>query len=662
MPSDTLGAMTARDRELGMDRPITRRDFIQGAASLAAVAGLAGHAGAEQSSGARPAAGSTDSGTRGAPGHDYPPARSGLRGGHPGAFETGHELAWQGRREWGPIEIAEDEPYDLVVVGGGISGLSAAWFFQQRNPDARILVLENHDDFGGHAKRNEFTHAGRTILGYGGSQTLEQPRDYSAEAKGLLRELAVDLDRFDSAYDQEFYRRHDLQPAFFFDAASYGSDRLVHTAAFDPAYFLPAAPCEVPIEEAVSRMPLSEEARADLLRAFSLDSDQLPDHGIFSEPGYLQTISYREFATRHLGLGEEALGVLQCLPEFYLGVGIDAAPALEAMAMGLPGLGGTSLRHLEGIGRRVLRWLVQPYIHHFPDGNASIPRLLVRRLVPGVAPGSDMEDVVQAVFDYARLDVAGSPVRIRLNSTAVRVEHDGDPKSAEGVHVTYVRDGRVERVRGGRCILACWNRIIPHLCPTLPADQRAALARLVKVPLVYTNVLLKDWHAVKKQKLGLAICPGSWHRVVTVDFPVSLGGYAFSSGPDEPIVLHMQRVPLKPGLPPSQQHKEGRLQLLATDFETIEREIRTQLAGMLGPGGFDPANGIEAITVNRWPHGYAWSPNPLFDPDYAEGERPYEIGRRPFGRIAIANSDAGGRAYVDCAIDEAWRAVGELET
>jgi spermidine dehydrogenase len=436
----------------------------------------------------------------------------------------------------------------------------------------------------------------------------------------------------------------------------------VRTSAIDPSYFLPVSPSAAGIEEVAAQLPISKAGRRDFVRLFTLREDRLPDHSILAEPGYLEGISYRDFAEKHLEMGEEVLGILQHTTDSYFGVGIDGVPALEGMATGLPGLGGTSLRHVEAIARKVIGWLVEPYIHHFPDGNASVARLLVRRLIPGVASGATMEDVVTAPFDYSRLDDPGSPVRLRLDSTVVRVRHDGDPTSAEQVDVTYVRGGKAQRVRTKRCVLACYNSIIPYLCPELPAAQRESLSKLVKTPLVLTNVLVRNWKALEKLKLAMAICPGSWHKVMLMDFPVSLGDYRFSRSPDDPVVLHLQRVPLKPGLPPSQQHRMGRFELLQTPFETIEREIRTHLGGMLGAGGFDPAQDIEAITVNRWPHGYAWQPNSLFDPEYAEGERPYEIGRQRFGRVAIANSDAGGRAYLDCAIDEAWRAVGELSS
>jgi spermidine dehydrogenase len=354
------------------------------------------------------------------------------------------------------------------------------------------------------------------------------------------------------------------------------------------------------------------------------------------------------------------LALLHDMPSGYYGYGIDAVPALDALGFGLPGLGSTSLGAFEGLLRRALGWAFEPYVFHFPDGNASVARLLVRQLVPEVAHGSGMDGVVTAPFDYGALDRAGSPVRIRLGSTVVRVVHDGDPERAQRVEVSYVRAGRTERVFAKRVVLACYNMVIPFLCPELPGAQREALASLVKIPLVYTNVLLRDWTACERLGLGLAYCPGSWHKLAMLDFPVSLDGYRFSPSPLDPIVLHMSSTLTQPGLPPRDQSRQARYRLLGTSFETIEREIRTHLAGMLGEGGFDPARDIAAIAVNRWPHGYAYAPNPLFDPDYPAGEAPHEIGRRRFGRIAIANSDAGARAYLDEAIDQAWRAVGEL--
>jgi spermidine dehydrogenase len=644
------------DRDLGMDRAITRRDFLQGATS-AALAGAAlgcpaGRTGERQAPrpGAAPEGRSASS---------HPPARAGLRGSHAGSFETAHKVAWEGWRAWGPVRDTEEE-YDLVVVGSGISGLSAAHFYREQHPDARILILENHDDFGGHARRNEFELGGRSLLGYGGSQTLEAPSDYSDVAKGLLRDLAVDVDRFETAYDRDFYRRHGLASAVFFDREHYGVDRLVRTDYIDQRFFVPLAPSGVSHEEAVAQMPLSEKARADLVRIRGRDRDRLPDVSIFAEPEYLAGISYRDFLVRHLEVDEEVLALLQDLPAFYFGVGIEGVSALEAMGSGLPGAGSTSLGHLEGLARRVLGWLVEPYIHHFPDGNASVTRLLVRRLIPGVASGSTMEDVVTASFDYGALDAPASPVRLRLSSTVVEVRHDGDPASAERVDVVYVQGGQAQGVRARNVVLACYNMMIPHLCPELPAPQAEALRELVKVPLVYTNVLLENWRAWQTAGVGLALAPGSWHRIAVLDFPVSLGEYGFARTPDDPIVVHMQRVPLQPGRPLKDQYRLGRAELLATPFEQIERDIRRQLAGMFAEEGFDPAREIAAITVNRWPHGYAYAYNRFYDPEYPEGEAPHEIGRRPWGRVAIANSDAGGRAYVDCAIDEAWRAVNEL--
>ena len=273
-----------------------------------------------------------------------------------------------------------------------------------------------------------------------------------------------------------------------------------------------------------------------------------------------------------------------------------------------------------------------------------------------------MDDVVTARADYAKLDDAASAVRIRLNSTVVRARHAGTPAAAHEIEVAYVRQGRLRTVRAANAVLACWNGMIPHLCPELPAEQRQALAYGAKVPYLYTHVLIRNWTSFVKLKVHEIAAPGSYHPWVALDFPVSLGSYAFPSRPEEPMVLLLMRSPCSPGKDARSQHRAGRLELLTTPFADIESKIREQLARMLAGGGFDPARDIQAITVNRWSHGYAYAYNSLFDPEWPEGQAPHEVGRRRFGRIAIANADAGATALTNVAIDQAWRAVEELRS
>jgi spermidine dehydrogenase len=587
----------------------------------------------------------------------YPPALTGLRGSHVGSFETAHELAMKGRRDWGAVEEPDSDVYDLVVVGAGLSGLAAAHFHRKQNPKARILILDNHDDFGGHAKRNEFQAGGRTLIGYGGSQTLQEPLGYPDVVKGLLKDLGVDVKRFDTAYDQGFYKRNGLGAGIHFNREEWGVERLVpyDLGTFDN--FLPLSPSPISAEQAVAQMPISEPAQREFLRLLVADRDGKPEIPAHAKAQYLYSISYRDFLIEYLDIHEpEVFAVLQDLTADS-GVGIEATPAIGALYYsGLPGWNATGLPDNEGI---------QSYIHHFPDGNASIARLLVRRMIPTVAPGKTMEDVVTARFDYSKLDEAKSPVRLRLNSTAVRVEHDGDPKSAKRVRITYVRGGRAYRVQARSCVLACYNMMIPHLCPELPKAQREALALQVKSPILYTSVALRNWQAWKKLGIGAAVSPGSYHINTMLDFPVSLGGYRFAKGPDDPIVVHMERFPHRPnmGMTPRDQFRLGRYELLSTPFETIERNIRSQLAGIASTGGFDPARDIAGITVNRWAHGYASWYNPLFDTVYEdrEDERyPHMLARKRFGRIAIANSDAGASAMLETAVEQGYRAITEL--
>jgi len=635
-------------KDLGLEVPIKRRDFVGGvAAGLGLLSSgrassgenAAGESAAGQSPADESAAGiSPSTGAAVADAAHYPPLRSGLRGQYPGSFEAAHQV--RDNAFAGNLEAADtSEHYDLVVVGAGISGLSAAHFFRKAlGTDRTVLILDNHDDFGGHAKRNEFRSDGRTYLSFGGTMSIETPFPYSFTANALLADLGVDPKSFARYERPELFK--DLGVGVFFNSEDFMADRLV--AGYE----------QKPWDEFFAQAPLSADVRDDLIRIHAQHIDYLPDLNPAEKALRLKQISYATFLTEHAGLREDSLAYFRG-QGFRNNMRVDTCPAFVAWRLGAVGFSGMSIS-------------AEPLVHsdffHFPDGNASIARLLVNRLVPqSFNAVLDQESIVLAHLNYAALDLAESPVRIRLNATAVRVEHIGVPDRASerAVRVVYLEEGQLRQVTAANVVLACFNNIVPFLVPTLPEAQRQALHYASKVPMMYSSVLVRNWRPWQELGVREIHAPNGFYSFVQLDTALQIGGYESVGTPDEPVIVQMIKNWNKPGLPRKEQNRAGRTDMLVTPFETLELETRRQLNRMLGAGGFDAKRDILALTINRWPHGYAYTYDTLGDPDLPDAERPHVLGRQPFGRIAIANADSGAAAFTNVAIDQAERAVQE---
>ncbi|HET6377286.1 MAG TPA: FAD/NAD(P)-binding protein [Methylocella sp.] len=624
------------DHRLGMHRPITRRDFLDGVAVAAGAAAL-GHSIGQAAAEVR---------------EPRPPERR-LSGQTNAAFEVMHAIRDGTFWDRAGSPFATGERYDLIVVGAGISGLASAFLYRQRTgSSARILILDNCSDFGGHATRNEFTASnGRLYIGYGGSQTLQSPSFFSPAVMKLIADVGIDLGRFKSWYDQGWPERHGLAEGVFFRKEDFGQDVTVRM--------------EGKAADWVPRTPLNAKAKRDLAALIDTPGDYLSGKSRAEKRQMLAAATYADFLTKTAGADPQLLDFFKKTGAEYFGTGIDAIPAIDAYAAGLPGFGGMDLGEdadpaMSPSGRLLFKSR-DAYIHHFPDGNASLARAIVRALIPGAQAGSTMEDLVLNPVNYGRLDDASNAVRVRLRSTCVKLRHTGPLETAESVEAVYFRDGRLETVTAAHMIIACWHRVVPLICDEIGKAQQEALRDQVKVPLVYGNVLIRNWEAFRRIGLSGFTDPGGFWDGAFIDFPVSVGSYRFPSKPSEPILLHLPKTVIAAnGASPREQSQAGRASLLTIAFEDYEREIRDLLGRALSGGGFDPAEDIEAITVNRWSHGYSCEYMRPWDSFWPDGPLPIYAARKGWGRIAIANADSGAYAYAHSAIDQAARAVAEL--
>ena len=631
-----------------MTSKITRRDFLNGVAIGAGTILLMPGQLLAQSAGF--------TATNKFPSDYYPPTLTGMRGSHEGSYEVAHALAWNGQK---PAVYQElDEHYDLVVVGAGQSGLAAAWYYQKKmGPTAKILLLDNHDDFGGHAKRNEFHQDGNMVLGLGGAQNIEPMSSYSAMAVELLKDIGVD--------DQALAAMTANTPDDYMLGGKFGASNGMTIPAAGGHKTLGGNWLEFfhggqGYGAAVKELPIPEEEQAKLIAFFGGDRDFLDDLSLLEQYRYVKSVSYNQFLTERVGLAEETLPILGAFTRVLLGPAGWNLTVLEALSVGCPGLkamGWLTNRLSDLAGAFVLGDAPVAYI--FPDGNASVARLLVHKLIPNVAPAmKGFEDVAISNFNYEALDLDDNSTRLRLNSTVVGVKET----ALNHVRVDYVEKGQPFSISADHCILACYNGLIPHLCPEMSDQQKEGLSYGVKVPFVYANVLLKNGRAFAGLDTTFTQCPYDPFQWVSAAPTVTSGGYQPPQSPDRPMAAFMMASPTPAdikGMPARELFRLGRHKIYGTPFKDYEQQIRDQLQGMLGQYGFNHETDITAITVNRIPHGYAYSYLGLDDPDWDEGHAPHEIGRAQFGRISIANSDSEAMPLMQAAFDAAWRAVQE---
>jgi spermidine dehydrogenase len=646
-----------RARELGMGRPISRRDFFDGIAMTAGVAALGSALGCGPSSG--------EPGVIGTPELEvpidvtFPPALTGLQGNTAQALSVPHAMRDDRFWEYAGTPESTGETYDLVVVGGGISGVSAAYEWLRREPRARILILDNHDEIGGHARRTEFNPEGRKgpLVGYGGSQSIEAPSAWTPEGKQLLDQLGIQLQKFDKYFDQKLYPGLKMYDSVMCDQETFPVEKLVRL------------PPGITAEQWVVELPIAAQAKRDLVRLYTNPPDWFPGLSQEQKQRRLADLTYSGFLLEVCKAHPDVEKFLRSQSNDDWAYTTQAFGAIDAWGSSegwdYPGFQGLKLDAAKpsrfNSPSMIKEWDANdPYIYHFPEGNQALVRMMLARMIPGFASASGMDRITTADFNYNHLDLAANRVRFRLSSPVVLAENDGPPGSATSATVGYFDGERIRTVRADSVIMACWNMVIPFLVPTLPVEQKQAMRQAVKMPMLYATVQVRNWEPWRKIGVHHTRWTGAYWTVSQLDYPVSMPDYAFPKDPGEPANVQLIAAPCASQMGPSAGAVSGRHTLLGTPYSYMEYSIRDQLTRLLSPGGFDPEKDIQAITVNRWGHGYSPEYCRPWDAFYPDGPFPADLARRQHGRIAIANADSIPAAYADAAITAAFRAVSEL--
>lgn len=565
-------------------------------------------------------------------------------------LQAGHKIR-DGVYERPPKDVVDTgESYDCVVVGGGISGIAAALFFQrQTGPRGKCLVLENHPIFGGEAKQNEFLVDGTRLIAHQGSAIyqLQEPQSFLARFYDSigLKTPKLTYQKWGGAEPEMPLSRTPYDAV----GMEYGQYGFWFGAKFGKK---PGVWVMDPVRKKLEGAPISEAARVEWLRFLSGTEARGKKFEHPKTEGdaisrYLDSITLEQHYMDRFGLSRETVRTF-----------------LSPVEGGASGLGPDALSAYSNYAFEMLQPVADEtggLDQMFPGGNTTIARLMVKMLIPTAMEGaSSVEDVSRSNLNFAAVDVPGAAARIRLGATAVAVQHDGDPAEASSVTVTYEKDGKLYRVKGRSVVMAGGSWTSKHIVKDLPETYRQGYAKFYRSPCMMVNVAVRNWRFL--YKMGMTGCRwfGGIGDYLEVRKLALTGNEEPTISPESPVVLTVKVLYSYPGYSTEEQGQRGRGEMLATPFREYERQIREQFTEMFASGGFDAQRDIAGIILNRWGHAYL-SPQPGFFFGKNGKPAPREVLRKaPFGRIAFANTDLAGAMDHRFSILEAERAVRQI--
>ena len=635
--SATERGSSAADEGIGLDHKVTRRDFLNSTLLGSGALLLSPLSPAQLLSQTTAAPIAADDWTGYGGVGDY----ANSNGNTPAVFEAGHRVR-DGEFESLPANaIDTQETFDCVIIGGGISGLAAALIFQQLSGKGRAcLVLDNHPVFGGEAKRNEFVVDGHRLIAHQGSAFFPIPYPHSFIAR-FYESIGLKTPHL------EYQKWGSSSPEMKLSTTPYlGSapNGLYFGAKFGHSEGLWLTD---PWSKKLEGAPVPAKVREELLKYQAANDLEAPQYAGDEISRRLDTITLEDFRIERHGITRDTYRTFFSIDDGGgYGLGGDALSGFAAYA--------ADMLHPLDISDETGQQM-------FPDGNGGIARLITKTLIPdSIAGEHSLQDVTRNSVNFVALDNPGSGARIRLNSTAVWVKHEGEPSKSEFVTIIYMREGKLYRVRARSVVMAGGSWTTRHVVRDLPADRVEAYSQFYRSPCMMANVAVRNWRFL--YKMGISGC--QWFEGIGNYLQVRkmalCGAESPTIGPDSPTVLTIKVLYTYPGRTTEEQGHLGRAELLSTPFREYERQIRRQLSEMFSHSGFDASRDIAGVILNRWGHAYL-SPAPGFFFGKNGKPAPGKVLRAaPFGRIAFANTDLSGVADHRSSIMEANRAVGQL--